>query len=133
MKKIFFTLSLIFAFAILTQSCQKDPVYTNDIQGKWMINSVDLGGIMSPGNGSYLIFMGGESNCKGSDFDATTQTHGSFSYEFNADGTILTIHDADDGGGNYNGSYQVNQSNDNQLSIIGQYCEGGVFTINLTR
>lgn len=127
--------TLVFSFGLflIIAGCTKFDEPTNKIQGKWLINSIEIPGMIVGGDGSYLIFMGGTQNCQGSDYSAVDKNYGSFNYDFSPDGTVLTIVDTSFVGGNYNYSYNIIEMTDDNLKMSAITLDYGLVTFNCIR
>ena len=113
MKKII--LGLLTASLFLT-SCKKEEEKT--IKGKWTIDEVTFFGISAPGDGSYLIFDGCDTECTGQDYKNEDETIGSFTYQLNDDESTLTIQDDQEDGGDWTGEWEIIEFTDNKLVIV---------------
>ena len=105
------------------------------IIGKWMVDSQTLFEVNVPGDGSWLTFNGCESgDCTGTDFMASDETSGTFSYAFGQDKTTLIFEDNDsDAGGNYSGEWTIEQFTNSTLVISIDTGLFGVTTITLKK
>lgn len=127
---------LIFLLAaLLMASCEEEEIVSSPeelIQGKWIIQSLELLGQEQSGDGSYLLFEACQQVCKGEDYDASDSTSGNFTYTLNEEGTILSIDDTSSAGGNYDAEWDVLDLNENQLRIVGNTFLGSL-KIEMTR
>lgn len=134
MKKQGLFLTLIISLMVLVTSCGKEAIPTNEIQGKWIIESIHYGGVILPGDGSFLIFMGGKTDCRGTSYAIESQTIGSFFYDFSQDQKTLMITDNDEDGGNFNNNFNVENFTDTDLRISATLRdEGGIVVYTLKR
>ena len=104
------------------------PDENERIVGKWVVDSQTILEITAEGDGSWLSFDGCEGgNCTGTDYMASDQTTGTFSYSFNADKTKLTFVDNDpEAGGNYSGEWTIDEFTNDKLVI---WIDTGIFGI----
>ncbi len=98
------------------------------IVGKWTVDSQTLFEVEVDGDGSWISFDGCDGNsCSGTDYMASDQSSGTFSYSFNADKTKLILVDDDpDAGGNYSGEWTIDEFTNNTLII---WIDTGLFGI----
>ena len=117
MKKILL-LSTMSVLTILS-SCEKDTLKDDKkIEGKWTLKSTVVSGReISTGNGSYLKFDGCSDVCSGEDYESTQNTKGLFTYEMSTDEKTLIIDDIMDEGGNWNGTWNVDEFTTTSLKL----------------
>ena len=133
----FIKFKCILLATILVASCSSDddtPTVPEDaIQGTWMITSSVLLGATVPGDGSSLTFNACDTTCSGADYLASDQTTGSFTYSFNDDFTQLTIVDASEDGGSYDGTWEILELKSSTLRIIVDTGLLGTVQLNMSK
>ncbi len=105
------------------------------IVGKWMVDSQTLFEVNVPGDGSWLTFDGcATGDCTGTDYMASDESTGTFSYIFGTDNSTLIIEDNDSQqGGSYSGEWTIEQFTNNKLVISIDTGLFGVTTITLKK
>ena len=99
-------------------SCQKTNLTPAEmLEGKWIIDSQEILATVQAGDGSYLTFAACSPTCSGTDYKASNQTTGSFTYSIDSEATQLTIVDQTNDGGNYNYVWDILELTDTDLRI----------------
>ena len=111
-------LGFVLTLLVLIASCKKDEkTPAENLEGKWIITSQELLATVTAGDGSYLTFGACSSTCSGTDYKASDQTTGSFTYVLNEDATQLSINDQLTAGGNYNYVWDILELNETNLRM----------------
>lgn len=100
---------IVFLTILSTVGCKKEELLTpaQMIEGKWTITSQEIFTQVTSGDGSYLQFNACSSSCSGVDFKASDSTTGSFSYDLNDAGTLITINDNSSDGGSWDATWDI--------------------------
>ena len=126
MKRTLYLLPLLVLSMLLVTSCKKDdpepepPTPAEMLVGKWVIQSAEILGQVTPGNGSYLTFNAcSDTECTGVDYDASDLSSGTFTYELSEDALTVVITDTTADGGGYDGTWNILQLTETDFSVEG--------------
>ena len=110
---------ILFFFLAFTSCKKEEPKSPQEIiEGKWIIQSQEILGEVTAGDGSYLTFDAcGNTSCTGTDYKASDNTYGSITYVLNSDATILTINDPTSDGGSYDADWDILELTETDLRI----------------
>ena len=133
MNRILHLLPILALSILLVTSCEKadpepePPTPAEALVGKWIINSVEVLGQVAPGNGSYLVFNAcTDTECTGTDYDASDNFTGPFTYELSSNALTIVISDSTDDGGNYNGTWDVLELTETDFRVTGNTILGSL-------
>ncbi|NND77426.1 MAG: hypothetical protein HKN39_04525 [Flavobacteriales bacterium] len=124
MRKVLFLL----IFPLISISCEKDepPTSLEMLEGKWVIDSMEILAQVVPGDGSYLEFNACSSNCTGEDYRESDMSTGNFTYDLSADASTISIIDTLDAGGNYNATWDILELTEEDFRIVGNTILGSL-------
>ena len=112
-------LSILITLGIMLSSCTKEDTLKDEktLKGKWVIKTSIILGMEFSGNGDYLKFNECSDVCSGEDYESTNKTTGLFTYEMSTDEKTLIIDDIMDEGGNWDGTWNVDEFTYTSLKI----------------
>lgn len=126
----FFTLFTLSLFLLVgATSCEQEEPLTPEqmLTGKWIIQSSEILGTVVPGDGSFITFNACDgSTCTGTDFEATDNTSGTYTYSLASDASTITIDDSTSDGGNYNGTWDILELTETDFRIVGNTLFGSL-------
>jgi hypothetical protein len=132
MRKLLNFFAITGILLTILYSCSKEEIYTNQIQGKWIVDEASINGLNPYGTGSFFIFMGGVNEGVANLYIANNQIFEKYYYSFNAEGSQMYLNSSIESDSIINLTFSVLELTDKNYSVS-SVTPCGILNLRMTR